>query len=210
MINLTLNTFTDNMQSLIFGALIAIVIVIIMLLMSKSEFTKKILIYTICFLVICTGVFSGITLFKNLTKTSYINGEALDLNVQIENLKYSVTSIAFYEKDENYIADIKLPQIKNFDGEQKTYQVYLNNYVILNPEINYRSIKFTFNQNFNDIEHNLILNASMEVSIDYLSDSTNLKLTTKTEEEKVFLEKYFSNNGFSILVNEVNLGGING
>lgn len=203
-------SFFENLEQLLIYAVIIVVLIFLMILMSKNEFTKKLMIYIILVSVITSGVFSGIGLFKQLTKNSYINGTALDgLNTQtVEQFKYSTTSLTFYEdiKENKYIHTVNLPYVEDFNGEEKEYKVTLNSYYIINPVIKFRSVEADFTLNFYNTENEKIQGGILKIKIDFLSDKTTLLVSVENETLKQFYEKEFTTYGFNLKIEEIKGG----
>ena len=93
--------------------------------------------------------------------------------------------------------------IKDFDGKEKTYQVVLNDYVLLNCDIAAGSVFATVDMDFYDTEGNIINSAAMKISVRFLSNKTMLTLTTNGQESASFLEQYFADNGIRLKVIEI-------
>ena len=154
-----------------------------------------ILLYLAAFAVIVTGVFCGIRLYKEVTSESYING-SIDISNRFtqESFNYSSTSVVFYhdlyDDTDTYAFEKDLLKVENFDGKKKTYQVILNDYVLLNTEINAGSVFATVDMDFYDTNGNVINSAVMRISVKFLSNKTTLTLATTGKENASFLEQY--------------------
>lgn len=164
--------------------------------------------YVICFILIALGVFCGIELYNEIRAESYING-SIDISNKFsqESFKYTATSVVFYhdiyDDTDNYKFEKELLKVDNFNGIEKTYQVMLNDYILLESEISAGSIFTTIDLDFYNTEGNLINSAKMKISIKFLSNKTLLTLVTNGNENAQFLEQYFSDNGIKLLVNEI-------
>ena len=167
-----------------------------------------ILLYLAAFAVIVTGVFCGIRLYKEIKAESYING-SIDISNRFtqESFNYSSTSVVFYhdlyDDTDTYAFEKDLLKVENFDGKIKTYKVVLNDYVLLNTEINAGSVFATVNMDFYDTNGNVINSAVMRISVKFLSNKTTLTLATAGKENASFLEQYFADNGIRLRIIEI-------
>ena len=154
------------------------------------------------------AVFCGIRLYKEIKAESYING-SIDISNRFtqESFNYSSTSAVFYhdlyDDTDTYTFEKDLLKVENFDGKKKTYQVVLNNYVLLNTEINAGSVFSTVDMDFYDTNGNVINSAVMKISVKFLSNKTTLTLTTTGKENASFLEQYFADNGIRLRIIEI-------
>lgn len=167
-----------------------------------------VILYVIAFVLIVVGVFCGIRLYKEIKAESYING-SIDISNRFaqESFNYSSTSVVFYhdlyDDTDTYAFEKDLLKVENFDGKKKTYQVVLNDYVLLNTEINAGSIFATVDMDFYDTNGNVINSATMKLSVKFLSNKTQLTLVTTGNENASFLEQYFADNGIRLRVIEI-------
>ena len=167
-----------------------------------------VLLYLIAFVLIVVGVFCGIRLYKEIKAESYING-SIDISNRFtqESFNYSSTSVVFYhdlyDDTDTYTFEKDLLKVENFDGKKKTYQVVLNDYVLLNTEINAGSVFATVNMDFYDTNGNVINSAVMKLSVKFLSNKTTLTLATAGKENASFLEQYFADNGIRLRIIEI-------
>ena len=167
-----------------------------------------VILYLLAFVIIVVGVFCGIRLYKEIKAESYING-SIDISNRFtqESFNYSSTSAVFYhdlyDDTDTYTFEKDLLKVENFDGNKKTYQVVLNDYVLLNTEINAGSVFATVNMDFYDTDGNVINSALMKVSVKFLSNKTTLTLATTGKENASFLEQYFADNGIRLRIIEI-------
>ena len=170
------------------------------------------LLYLLAFALIVVGVFSGIQLYKEVKAESYVNG-SIDISNRFsqESFKYSATSVVFYhdlyDDTDTYYFDTDLLKTENFDGLNKKYSVILNNYVLFNCDIKAGSVFATVKLDFYNTEGQIIKSATLKISIKFLSNKTQLTLTTTGHENASFLEQYFTDNGIRLQVNEILEGG---
>ena len=164
--------------------------------------------YLICFVLIIIGVFCGIELYKEIKAESYVNG-SIDISNKFsqESFNYSSSSVTFYHDDydttNSYSFQKDLLVVDSFNGKEKTYQVILNDYILLDTEFNPGSIFSTVAIDFYDTDGNVICNADMKISIVFLSNKTQLTLATVGDKNSSFLQQYFTDNGIRLRVVEI-------
>jgi hypothetical protein len=105
-----------------------------------------------------------------------------------------------YDDTNTYSFEKDLLKVDDFDGQKKTYQVVLNDYVLLNTEINAGSVFATVNMDFYNIEGK---SATLKISVKFLSGKTQLTLATTGNENASFLEQYFTDNGIRLQIIEI-------
>lgn len=164
--------------------------------------------YLLCFVIIVAGVFCGIRLYKEVKAESYING-SIDISNRFsqESFNYSSTSVVFYhdlyDDTQTYTFEKELLKVDDFDGKRKSYQVVLNDYVLLNCEINAGSVFAMVDMDFYNTEGKVVKSASMKISVKFLSGNTQLTLATTGKENASFLEQYFKDNGIRLQIIEI-------
>ena len=167
-----------------------------------------ILLYLAALVIIVAAVFCGIRLYKEIKAESYING-SIDISNRFaqESFNYSSTSAVFYhdlyDDTDTYSFEKDLLKVDDFDGKAKTYQVVLNDYVLLNTEINAGSVFATVDMDFYDTDGQIVNSATMKISVLFLSNKTTLTLTTTGKENASFLEQYFADNGIRLKIIEI-------
>lgn len=164
--------------------------------------------YLLCFVIIVGGVFCGIRLYREIKAESYING-SIDISNRFsqESFNYSSTSVVFYhdlyDDTQTYTFEKELLKVDDFDGVKKKYQVMMNDYVLLNSEINAGSVFATVDMDFYNTEGKVVNSASMKISVKFLSGNTQLMLATTGKENASFLEQYFKDNGIRLQIIEI-------
>lgn len=164
--------------------------------------------YLICFILIIVGAFCGIQLYKEVKAESYING-SIDISNKFsqENLNYSSTSLVFYhdlyDDTDTYSFEQDLLKVENFNGKKNTYELWLNDFIILDAEFNAGSVYSTVQLDFYNEYGSIIHSAKLNISVKYLSSKTELTLSTKGQESASFLEQYFTDNGIRLKVVEI-------
>ena len=164
--------------------------------------------YLICFILIIVGVFCGIELYKEIKAESYVNG-SIDISNKFsqESFNYSSSSVTFYHDNydttNTYSFQKDLLVVDSFNGKEKTYQVVLNDYILLDTEFNPGSIFSNVEIDFYDTEGNVICNTEMKISIVFLSNKTQLTLSTIGDKNAGFIQQYFTDNGIRLQVIEI-------
>jgi hypothetical protein len=164
--------------------------------------------YLICFILVIVGTFCGIQLYKEVKAESYING-SIDISNKFsqENLNYSSTSLVFYhdlyDDTDTYSFDQELPKVENFNGQENTYELWLNDFIILDAEFNAGSVYSTIQLDFYNEYGNILNSSTLNISVKYLSSKTQITLSTKGQESASFLEQYFKDNGIRLKVVEI-------
>ena len=164
--------------------------------------------YLICFVLIVVGTFCGIELYKEVKAESYING-SIDISNQFskDSFEYSSTSVVFYhdlyDDTDTYSFEISLTKIEDFNGQKKQYQVWLNDFILIDSEINAGSIYSVVYLDFYDEYGSIVNSSTMNISIKYLSSETQLTLSTVGQANASFLEQYFADNGIRLKVIEI-------
>lgn len=165
--------------------------------------------HVVCVVVIIAGVFCGVSFYREVKAESYINGRInIENKFTQENFFYTASSVAFYletyaDKPETYVCEQNSKKVEDFNAEKKTYQVKLNNYILLDAQINAGSVFANFHLDFHDTNGEITQDADMQISILFLSDKTQLKFVVVGEESRAFLEKYFAENGIRLQVKEI-------
>lgn len=164
--------------------------------------------YLICFVLVMVGTFCGIQLYKEVKAESYING-SIDISNKFsqENLNYSSTSLVFYhdlyDDTDTYVFEQDLPKVENFNGQKKSYELWLNDFIILDAEFNAGSVYSTVQLDFYNEYGNIIYSSKLNISVKYLSSKTQITLSTKGQESASFLEQYFKDNGIRLKIVEI-------
>ena len=164
--------------------------------------------YLICFVLVIVGTFCGIQLYKEVKAESYING-SIDISNKFsqENLNYSSTSLVFYhdlyDDTDTYSFEQDLLKVENFNGQKKSYELWLNDFIILDAEFNAGSVYSTVQLDFYNEYGNILYSSKLNISVKYLSSKTQITLSTKGQESASFLEQYFKDNGIRLKIVEI-------
>lgn len=164
--------------------------------------------YIICFILVVIGTFCGIELYKEVKAESYVNG-SIDISNQFskDSFDYTSTSVVFYhdlyDDTDTYSFEKDLTKIEDFNGQRKTYQVVLNDFVIIDAEINAGSVYAKVYIDFYDEYASVLCSSYMDISIKFLSGKTALSISTKGYDNAQFLEQYFADNGIRLKIVEI-------
>lgn len=204
------SSFGDKFQTIILVGLIVIIAMFVLQLITRSEFGRLVLTYTICAFFIACGVICGIRLYKEITAKSYVNG-TITLNNQLnrESFYYKSSSVTFYndlydEENLNYYSfEVDCFSVEDFDGLKNDYEIKLNKYIIFNSDISAGSILSEVDIDFYNTDGTLKNSAKLNISILFQSNTTKLKLSTYGLEQSKQLEQYFSDYGILLQVDKI-------
>lgn len=208
MISLLLATsFLDSIKNIFLIGVIALVVIILIMILSRSEMGRNLITYMFCAVLICSGVICGINLYKEVTAESYING-SIDISntTSQESFYYSASSLTFYydyyDESEAQIFTIDLVPVEDFDGDKYNYQLVLNDYVIqdINVQINHGSVFAVIIMEFYNTDGLLVCNSNLSISIKFLSNKTTLSISVEDYQSASFFEQYFSDYGIRLKV----------
>ena len=208
MMNMMLSTsFFGQLKNIILIGVIAVIVIFIIMLLSKSEAGKKILLYVGCFLMITVGVFSGIQLYKEVKAESYVNGSInISNEFSKESFSYYSTSCVFYhylyDDTDTYSFEIDLLKV-DFNGKDGNYQLWLNDYLLINADFKSGSVFSAVYMDFYNTEGELVHATELQISIQFLSSKTTLKLVTVGKTNASYLEQYFADNGIRLKVEKI-------
>lgn len=204
--------FLNDLGNIILDCIIAIAIVICLVIMLKYPETRKFLGIAVgCVIIVC-GIFSSIGLYKELSKKSFVNGTLDDVNMFSQTeFDYTSTSVAFYDNvndstDIRYFENSVL-KVDDFNGLTKQYKVTLNEHTLL-AKIEAGYITTSMTMQFYDAHNVLLCEGTLHITIEFLSDKTNLKMYVENGVQAQYFEKYFKDNG--IRLKAIEIGGSNG
>ena len=182
---------------IIFG--IVIILLVFLFFVLKNDTTRKVMLYIVGVLVIAAGIYSSINLYKEVNAKSYINGEIpLFSQFQVEDFSYCSSQVVLsQDSNGSYTYEVDTLKVKDFDGIENTYKIYLNDKNIP-AKVNAGSIEIDCELNFLSTENETLNLAPLKIQVNFLSESTTIKIATNTQESANYLQKYFLVNGFSI------------
>jgi hypothetical protein len=161
--------------------------------------------------LILSGVYCGIKWYTDAHAESYIKG-SINISNELTQESFSFSAVKnpvqFYH-DEYDTTDTysftaeNLPKVPDFNGIANTYQITLNKYLILDPTITAGSIAFRLSIDFYGINNNLMCSAYMDISIRFLTNRTELQISTIGAENSQFLQQYITDNGFELYVQQI-------
>lgn len=175
---------------------------------------KKIILYIVlgvlCVGSVLSGIYFGITWYKDAHSESHIIGSLdIDNNLTQDNFSYSNAEnpIVFYHDDydetELYYFTAELDAVPSFDGDKKQYEILLNDYLVLEPTILFRMVSFRVYINFEDLDTSLLCETYFDVTIKFWSDKTDFRIEMQGAENSQYVERYINGNGFELFINEV-------
>ena len=194
-----------NIFSIILYSIIAIVVCICLGKLMQSEGGKKLVFYILSAVIIFGACVCGVQLYKEITAKSYVNG-SIDIQNQFvaESFVYSTSNIVFNKESENfYLYEIDLIPVDNFNGEEKEYEVKLNYYDLFNAEIKAGFVNSEIQIDFYDTNGELLNSSNLNIKVEFLSNKTNLKISTGSLEESEYLTQYFQDRGFTLKILEL-------
>ena len=190
-----------------FTALCIVGVLYIVVRYASPAFKK----YSICGVLIVTGLFCGIDLGRELTKQSYIRGSInIENRFTMESFNYVSTSVVLYndlyDDTDTWTYSVDLKPVDDFNGQKYQYQLVINNYIIWGTVVSAGSINAEFNMDFYDTDGDMICAATMKIKILFLSNKTSLSFVVVGSQEASFIGQYFSDNGIRLYVNEIKGG----
>ena len=194
-----------NIFSIILYSIIAIGVCYCLSILMRSEGGKRLVFYLVSSVIIIGACICGVQLYKEVTAKSYVNG-SIDIQNQfvVESFEYSNDVIIFYKESENsYLFDIDLIPVKDFNGEEKEYQIKLNDYVLFNAEIKAGSVESEVQIDLYDVNGELLNSSNLKIKVEFLSNKTNLKLVADSLEDSEYLSQYFEDYGFTLKILEL-------
>lgn len=185
--------------------LIGLAVVVGIVIMAKNENSRKLIPYFLGLIFIFTGAFSGYSLYKDMKAESYVVG-SIDITSQYsqEEFNYSSSSVVFYndiyDETDTYSFEKELLKVDDFNGLKNDYELWLNDFILLSTEFNAGSIYSSATIDFYDEYSELLQSSTMNISIKFLSNKTQLTLSTSGSTNAQFLEQYFSDYGIRLKV----------
>lgn len=164
--------------------------------------------YIICFVLIIIGGVCGIQLYKEIKAENYING-SIDITNRFsqESFNYSSSSVVFYhdlyDDTNTYSYEQDLLKVEDYNGQTKTYELWLNDFILLDTEFNAGSIYSTVLIDFYNEYGTVIKHTTFKISIKFLSSKSTLSISTIGQENAEFLQQFFTDNGIRLRVVEI-------
>lgn len=131
--------------------------------------------------------------YKTLPIKDYLSDEDVLFSQNINDVSFSnKNGIATYEY--NFDA-------KEFDGEQKDYVIYVNDYLISNLTENAGTVGGIHALNYYDVEKQVLCSSAINIDFSFYSLSSKLKVTLNSE-DLGYLMNYFKTDNFIITLAE--------
>ena len=181
-------------------------IVICLILILKQPQLRRVLFYVICVLIVISGILGAIGLHQELESKSYVNGQITIKNTfdLEDHFNWGTNSITFYhdtyDTTDTYSYSTELTKVSKFDGDYNNYEVYFNDYPIINATITSGAVSFNTPMSIKLPDGSIATTANLNISLQFLTDKTKLTVTTHGSQEATYLEKYFNDCGFKIVV----------
>lgn len=158
--------------------------------------------------MIIIGTFSGIQLFKEIKAESYVNG-SIDVTNKFsqESYNYTASAVTFYHENndntDTYTFEANTLKVEDYNGEKNKYNLLLNDYIVTNTQFNAGSILGIIDIDFHDVNGDIVCTARLNISIQFLSNESKLKLSTTGKIQADYLTQYFNDNGIRLQVVEL-------
>lgn len=162
--------------------------------------------YLICIVLIISGIFCGINLVEIWSQKSGVYGSIESIETQNnynEVVKFDLGTISF-ESDNNVDYSYSYSDgYKEFDGTSVNYSLLVNDSIVSNVVFESGKIIADVNFNFYGSDGEVDSVANLNIYIEFLSDRTEISITTKNENNSMaYLMRYVNTNGFTIKVVE--------
>ena len=167
---------------------------------------------SICALLIVIGIAIFGAYYRD-----YIKPESYSIGV-IEELCYKKLAIKDYLSDENVLFSQNINDVsfsskdgistyeynfdaREFNGEDKDYLIYVNNYMINNLTETAGTVGGTYNLNYYDIEKQVLCSSAININFSFYSLQSKLKVTLNSS-DLGYLMNYFKTDNFIITLAE--------
>ena len=206
MIQLACFSLFKQIATIVAYGLIALIIVICLSVLLKSDNGKKFVFYIVTGLIIISSIICGVQLYKEITAKSYINGQ-IDIRNQFitQSFEYKSSSVVFTKSGENeaYTFEIDLTKVEDFNGEIKQYKIEMNDYILFNAVITTGSVSADVEIDFYDTQNKQVCTSELNILVEFLSNKTRLKMTTQGAKQAEFLTQYFTDYGIRLSIAEL-------
>ncbi|MCM1404725.1 MAG: hypothetical protein NC133_04495 [Prevotella sp.] len=178
--------------------------------MNNKSFVKWTIFAVVCALIMSSGVYCGVAWFQDAHRESYIRG-SINLGNQFyaEDFKFIGDTVFLKTTDnENYVYDqLNLAKVP-FDGVNKQYRFTFNEYIIYDATYTAGTAMAQINIDFYDTDNKLKLGTGFVVRIRFLSNRTELTISTTGAEQAKLLNQYFFDNNCRIVIEEITGGNL--
>lgn len=166
----------------------------------------------VCFLVILIGSVLGIYYYQE-----YISPESFTIG-SITNGTYKELAIKDYLSDDTVLFSQNINDVsfsinegtatydynfdpKEFNGLEKSYLIYVNNYIINDITTNAGTISGTYKINFQDVDNETLCSSDISISFAFRSLSSTLRVSLPASDVG-YLLNYFNSDNFIITLAE--------
>lgn len=161
----------------------------------------------VCVLIVGSGVFCGVRWFQDSHTESYIRG-SINLGNQFyaEEFKFPGDTVVLKKNGDNYsYTQDHLAKVP-FDGVNNQYRFTFNHYIIYDAEYTAGTAKARISIDFYDTDNQLSAEIYFDIMLRFLSNRTELVITTSSEKNSQFANQYFADNNCRIVIEKINGG----
>ncbi len=196
----------SNLLAEIKDLILLVGIVVCLIIILKQPALRKPMFYLTCVILVVSGILGAIGIRNELKKSSYVNGQITIKNTfdLEDHFNWGTNSITFYHDDydttDTYSYTTELTKVSKFDGDYNNYEVYFNDYPIINATITSGAVNFNTPMSIKLPDGSIATTANLNITLQFLTDKTKLTVTTHGAQEAAYLEKYFNDCGFKIVI----------
>lgn len=164
--------------------------------------------YLLCFVLIVSGIFCGISFAKLYFRESATNGSGIDVEYvyDMESFRFASIGIPFVDDlySDAYTYESELLPVEDFDGEEKQYQLVLNDFVCQDTIVDAGYILGEYTFNFYDLHGDVACESTISIRINFYVNHTDLIITCNDGAvATTYWTSYFNDFGVVITVNEI-------
>lgn len=155
--------------------------------------------------ILITGALSTMHLIRDYNIQSDIFGTPTKekTSYKIDDFNFQVNYLLFSEtgNEDEYISTATTLPITNFDKTKK-YTLIVNESLCNRTNGSYEYVQATFNNNFKDLQNNILFKGKMQISIVPYKDYTKLTFIINGKESTDYWSQYLVNYGLKITIIE--------
>lgn len=152
--------------------------------------------YLICFTLIIAGVFCTIKLVDifNVKSAEYGNAITIETKNDYNQIsKFDFGTLTFTSNDQTNYQMLETYAPQDFDGTAGDYTILFNGEQTNNVVVTNGKISATYTVKFYDLNGNEIVQANVDILIEYLASGTKVTLTTTNTNKSVDYLYTYSN-----------------
>lgn len=173
--------------------------------MNTKNFVKCTVFAVVCALIMSSGIYCCVAWVQDAHRESYVRG-SINLGNQFyaEEFKF-IGDAVFLKTTDNvsYVYDQPNLAKAPFDGVNKQYRFTFNEYIIYDATYTAGTAMAQINIDFYDTDNKLKLGTGFTIRIRFLSNRTELTISTAGAEQAQLLNQYFIDNNCRILIEEI-------